>query len=196
MVDHVSYEQVRAWLDTRVVSGVDRVDSGGDGDAGSEDDGDGVAFNLKVTLSRLPIHLIKEETMGPIRIVGREAFDTEASAALLADGERRRELLGHVGPVLAGTPGFYTFMDEEGRSCQLRDAETVQLEQRLYPDGASQQALMDGLMDAATAMRYLQNVVAAFGDEDVESATAESTAASPPTGDRGDGADGTDDADE
>lgn len=150
MVDHISLEQIRAWLDTRVVRDVERV---------SDDE---TEFNLKVTLSRLPIHLVKEEPMGPIRIVGRETFDTEASAALIADDERRQELLGDIGPVLAGTPGFYTFMDAEGTACEFRHAETVQLEHRLYPDGASQQAVMGGLMDVATAMRYLQNVVAAM----------------------------------
>lgn len=165
MVDHVSAEQVRVWLDTRVVSDVERVD--GDGEAGDGGDGsdDGPAFNLKVTLSRLPIHLVKEETMGPVRVIGREAFDTDASAALLDDPDRRRELLDTAGPVLAGTAGFYTFMDSEGRACNLRDAETVQVEHRLYPDGASQQALMDALMDVASAMRYLQNVVAAMREK-------------------------------
>jgi len=64
------------------------------------------------------------------------------------------------------TPGFYTFLDEDGVSCQLREAETVQVEYRTYPDGASQQALMDGIMAIATSMRYVRNVVVAVAESD------------------------------
>ncbi|WP_224214538.1 hypothetical protein [Natrinema longum] len=61
----------------------------------------------------------------------------------------------------AATPGFYTFLDEDGASCQLREAETGQVEYRIYPDGVTQQVLMDGSMAIATSMRYVQHVVVA-----------------------------------
>jgi hypothetical protein len=118
-------------------------------------------FNLQVTLSRLPVHLIQEEQRGPIRVVGRSAFDTERARRLVRDAESRTDLLDRIGPVLATTPGFYTFLDEDGRACDLRNAETLQLEHRLYPDEACQQSLMDSVMAIATGMRYVQNVVAA-----------------------------------
>ena len=148
MAEHISEEQVERWLDGKVVQEADRHAD------------DETEFNMQLTLSHLPIHLIKEETWGPIRLVGKNAFDTEESAALLADDETRAELLSRIGPVLAATPGFYTFLDEEGSSCELAHAESIQLEHRLYPDGASQQALMEGIMAVATAMRYIQNAVA------------------------------------
>ena len=148
MVQHISLEQVERWLDDQVVQ---KADNHAD---------DETEFNVQLTLSRLPIHLVKEDKWGPVRLVGKNAFDTEESAALLADDDRREELLSRIGPVLAATPGFYTFLDEEGTSCELAHAESIQLEHRLYPDGTSQQALMEGLMGIATAMRYIQNVVA------------------------------------
>lgn len=154
MVDHLSVEQVEAWLDEKVVRDVDRVSEGE-----SE-------FNVQLRLSRLPLHVIKEDTWGPLRLVGKNAFDTDRTAAIIEDDERRRELLARIGPVLAATPGFYTFLDADGTVCEFASVHYIQFEHRLYPDGASQQALMSGLMDLATAMRYVQNAVAEMrGDE-------------------------------
>ncbi|ADB59875.1 hypothetical protein Htur_0981 [Haloterrigena turkmenica DSM 5511] len=151
MTRHVSETQIRHWLDETAIRGVT---------AHADED---TAFNLQIELSRLPVHVIKEEEFGPVRIVGRSGFDTERTKKLLRDDQRRSELLQYVGPMLAATPGFYTFLDPAGESCQLRRAETVQVEYRLYPENASQQALMDGIMSIATSMRYVRNVVATIG---------------------------------
>ena len=157
MATLVSEEQVRQWLDESVVQDVTRHTD------------DETAFNLELQLSRLPIHLIKEDATGPVRVVGRSGFDTDHSRKLLREDEKRGELLRYVGPMLAATPGFYTFLDEEGVSCALEDAETLQVEYRLYPDGASQQALMDAIMTIGTSMRYVQNVVTALRSRESDS---------------------------
>ena len=158
MTTHVSVEQVRWWLDEDAVQDV------------TVHQGEETEFNLRVTLSRLPIHLIKEDERGPIRVVGRSAFDTERARRLVREEASRTELLDQIGPVLATTPGFYTFLDEDGGACRLRDAEALQMEHRIYPDEACQQALMDSVMAVATGMRYVQNVLAAsedhFGEPD------------------------------
>ncbi len=148
MTTHVSERQVRWWLDEDAVQEVT---------AHAEEQ---TEFNLQVTLSNLPIHLIKEDDRGPIRVVGSSGFDTERASALLREEASRTELLDQLGPVLVTTPGFYTFLDEEGRACELRYAETLQIEHRIYPDEATQQSLMDSVMDIATGMRYVQNVLA------------------------------------
>jgi len=158
MTRHVSEAQVRHWLDETAVRGVTTH---------ADED---TEFNLQVELSQLPVHVIKEDEFSPVRIVGRSGFDTERTKDLLRDDERRGELLQYIGPMLAATPGFYTFLDPDGDSCQLQQAETVQVEYRIYPDGARQQTLMDGIMSIATSMRYVQNVIAAVGAR----ATAES----------------------
>ena len=149
MPTHVSADQVRWWLDENVVRDV------------TSHAQEETEFNLQVTLSRLPIHLIKEDKEGPIRVVGRSAFDTERAEQLLRDEDARTELLSQIGPVLAATPGFYTFLDEEDTACELRYAETLQIEHRIYPDEATQQALMDSVLAVATGMRYVQNLLAA-----------------------------------
>lgn len=156
MVDHVSAEQVDAWLDEKVVQDTEHV---------SESD---AAYNIQLRLSRIPLHVVKEDTWGPLRVVGKSAFDTERTAALLDDEQTRGELLARIGPVLAATPGFYTFLDAEGTVCEFADVHAIQLEHRIYPDGASQQALMDGLMGLATAIRYVQNAVAELRREHEE----------------------------
>ena len=156
MTRHVSETQVRHWLDESAIRSVT---------AHSDEE---TAFNLQVELSQLPVHVIKEGEFGPVRIVGRSGFDTERTKELLRDDQRRSELLQYIGPMLAATPGFYTFLDSDGTACQLRRAETVQVEYRVYPDEASQQTLMDGIMSIATSMRYVRNVVAAIGARESE----------------------------
>ena len=81
MVDHISREQTEAWLDEKVVQGIEHETT------------DGAEFNLQLQLSRLPLHVIKEETWGPLRVVGECTFDTERVAALVEDDEDRQELL-------------------------------------------------------------------------------------------------------
>ncbi len=152
MTRHVSETQVRHWLDDTAIRSV------------TPHTDEETAFNCQVELSQLPVHVIKEAEFGPVRIVGRSGFDTERARDLLRDDRRRAELLEYVGPMLAATPGFYTFLDEAGAACRLREAETVQVEYRVYPNGASQQALMDGIMAIATSMRYVRNAVAAVAE--------------------------------
>ncbi|QLK25494.1 hypothetical protein HYG81_15605 [Natrinema zhouii] len=154
MTRHISETQVRHWLDDTAIRNV------------TPHTDEDTEFNFQVELSKLPVHVVKETEFGPIRIVGRSGFDTDRAQNLLRDDQRRSELLEYVGPMLAATPGFYTFLDEDGVSCQLREAETVQVEYRVYPDGASQQALMDGIMSIATSMRYVRNVVVAVAQSD------------------------------
>lgn len=153
MTRHVSETQIRHWLDDAVVRSVTGHDE------------EETAFNLQIELSRLPLHVIKDEPWGPVRIVGRSGFDSDRTRSLLRNAERRSEFLQLAGSTLATTPGFYTFLDADGESCQLRRAETIQVEYRLYPDEASQQALMEALMAIASSMRYVQNVVAAIAAE-------------------------------
>ncbi|WP_372909587.1 hypothetical protein [Salinigranum sp.] len=153
MTTHLSVDQIRWWLDDDAVQDVA---------SHAEEE---TEFNLEVTLSRLPLHLIKEEHDGPVRIVGRSAFDTERAQRLVREEETRTELLGQIGPVLASTPGFYTFLDSEGQSCRLRDADALQMEHRIYPDEATQQRLMDSVTGIATGMQYVQNLVASTRSE-------------------------------
>ncbi|WP_218836417.1 hypothetical protein [Halorarum salinum] len=150
MPTHVSPEQVRRWIDDGAVREV------------TEHDDEATEFNFELTLSRLPVHVIKEETWGPLRVVGKTGFDADRVRALLRDDDDRQILLQRLGPMLAATPGFYTFLDGEGNGCAFRNAESMQTEYRIYPDEASQQALMDGLMATASGMRYVRNTLAAM----------------------------------
>ncbi|WP_218780582.1 hypothetical protein [Halorarum halophilum] len=188
MTTHVSGEQVRRWIDDNAVREV------------TNHDDEETEFNYELRLSRLPIHVIKEETWGPLRVVGKTAFDTDRSRALLRDDQDRQVLLQRIGPMLAATPGFYTFLDEEGAACEFRNAEVIQTEYRIYPDEANQQALMDGLMGIASGMRYVRNTLAAMvpnpkptGDETDDDGTAEAGPAADGTSDETDGATADDD---
>lgn len=156
MVDHISADQVEKWLDDRVVQDVERT---------TENAAD---FSIQCRLSHIPLNIIKEDTWGPLRVVGRAAFDTERTAAIIENPDQRRELLSRIGPVFAATPGFYTFLDEEETSTEFPNVDSVQFEHRIYSDGASQQELMSGLMAIATGIKYIQNVVAAIHRRDSE----------------------------
>jgi hypothetical protein len=156
MATHLSREQTEAWLDEKVVQGIE-----------SQSD-DGTEFNLQLQLSRLPLHVVKEETWGPLRVVGECTFDTDRVAALVEDSERRQELLLRLNPVLAAAPGFYTFLDDEGDPCDFPHVHSILLEDRIYPDGASQQALMGSVMATASTMRSIQNTAAALQNQSVQ----------------------------
>ncbi|HMB49273.1 hypothetical protein [Natronoarchaeum rubrum] len=148
MVERITVEQVRAWLDPSVVGEI------------TETSESTTEFNLELEVSRMPLHVIKEERSGPVRIVGKCGFDTERVAALLDDDRRQRELFSQLSPVLVTVPGFYTFMDEEGTRCEFSDLRTIQFEQRRYPDGLSRDRLMGDVIAIAKGMRHVQNVVA------------------------------------
>lgn len=150
MADHISAGQVEAWLDDRVVRDVERTAE------------EAAEFSIQLRLSHIPLNVIKEDAWGPLRIVGRAAFDTERTAAVVENPEQRQELLSRIGPVFVATPGFYTFLDEEETSTEFPNVDSIQFEHRLYPDDASQQELMSGLMAIATAIKYVQNTVAAI----------------------------------
>ncbi|MCH7660538.1 MAG: hypothetical protein IH933_08095, partial [Euryarchaeota archaeon] len=96
MVDDISADQVEKWLDDRVVRDVERT---------TEKEAE---FSVQCRLSHIPLNVIKEDTWGPLRIVGRAAFDTERTAAVIENPDQRRELLERIGPIFVGTPGFYT----------------------------------------------------------------------------------------
>lgn len=147
MVEQITADQVRAWLDSKVVSDV------------TETSESTTEFNLELEVSQMPLHVIKEERTGPIRIVGKCGFDTERVAALLENERRQRELFAQLSPVLVSMPGFYTFMDADGTRCEFADLQTIQLEQRRYPDGTSQHLLMKDVIAMAKGMRHVQNVV-------------------------------------
>lgn len=148
MVERITVEQVRTWLDPTVV---------GDSTEVSEPE---TAFNLQLEISQLPLHVIKEESDEPLRIVGKCRFDTERVAALIEAKAERERLLRRIAPALIGTPGFYTFLDTEGARCEFADVHTIQFEQRIYGDGLSQHRLMHDVMAIAKGMRYVQNMVA------------------------------------
>ncbi len=67
--------------------------------------------------------------------------------------------------MLAAAPGFYTFLDDEGDPCDFPHVHSILLEYRLYPDGASQQALMASVMATASTMRSIQNTAAALQNQ-------------------------------
>ncbi|EFW90342.1 hypothetical protein ZOD2009_19833 [Haladaptatus paucihalophilus DX253] len=152
MVGPISEEQVAAWLDGTVVDDLRHVSD------------EGTEFTIRLRLAHQPIRIVKEETLGPIRLVSDTAFDTEGTQTLLESEEHRTELLTRIGPALAATPGFYTLLDAEGASCEFADARSIRLEHRIYPDGANRQAVMEGLMALASAAQYLQNTVAVLLD--------------------------------
>lgn len=163
MVERITVEQVRAWLDPNVVGDI------------TETSESTTEFNLELEVSKMPLHVIKEEQSGPIRTVGKCGFDTERVAALLEDERRQRELFSQLSPVLVSVPGFYTFMDAEGTRCGFADLQTIQFEQRRYPDGLSRNELMGDVIAIAKGMRHVQNVVAVVRETTDEDGGAETT---------------------
>lgn len=140
-------EQVRAWIDDDLVEEVEQVPD------------EAAVFNFTVRMSGIFLHVVQRQPGGPL-IVGQQLEFSEEirdRIAAMAEGDRDA-LVARIREALMEVPVVYGFQDDRGGNVAFREVERVLVEARVYPDGASQQALMDRLVDVWKALRYLDDV--------------------------------------
>lgn len=140
-------EQVRAWIDDDLVEEVERVPD------------EAAMFNYTVRMSGIFLHVVQRRPDGPL-IVGQQLeFSGEIRDRIVGMAESDRDaLVARLREALMEVPVVYGFQDEQGANVAFRDVERVLVEARVYPGGASQQALMDRLVAVWKALRYLDDV--------------------------------------
>ncbi len=152
MTREITAERIRSWIDDELVENVDRMPD------------DAAEFNYVVEMSNVFVHVVRREPDGPI-LVGQqiEYGDEIRSRIREMDPSDRNDLVARIRETLTAAPVVYGFHDEYGNNVRFADVYRVFLEHRIYPDAASQQMLMSGLVDVWKVMRYLDDIVTLMG---------------------------------
>lgn len=149
--------QVRAWLDD---TQFERVEGVADETA---------VFNFKAVYAGMPVHVVKQYPGGPLVVGGQVALQDEVRSTFRGlSAFDRRQLLARIREQLTGGPALYYFLDDAGNNVDFADLDQVRIERFVYPDGASQQALMTAVFEVAKQLFYLQESIATLV-ENVES---------------------------
>lgn len=140
--------QVRRWLDDRQFESVEQV-----ADATAE-------FNLRVVYSGMPVHVVRNRPGGPLVVGGQVGLDDDVRSTFRALPEFDvRQLQARVREQLTGGPTLYYFLDDRDRNVPFEDLDRIRVERYLYPDGASQHALMDAVFGVAKQLFYLNDAI-------------------------------------
>lgn len=153
----VPLAQVRQWVDATRVEHVEEIP-------------DPVAtYNIRVVYSGMPIHVVKNRRYGPLSVGGQVEVtpDTRPTFRDLPEFDRH-QLEARIREQLTGGPVLYYFLDEGGDNVPFEEAHVIRLERLLYPDGASQDALMCAIFEVAKQLFYLSESIDAL-IENVES---------------------------
>jgi len=144
----IDAERVRTWIDDDLVGSVERVPD------------EAAEFNLAVEISNLLLHVVRRDPEGPL-LVGQQieyGADIRSRIQEMAEADRN-DLVARIRETLTGVPVVYGFHDERGANVRFAELSRIFIEHRLYPDAASQQTLMEGLVAVWKAMRYLDDIV-------------------------------------
>jgi|GEM_PF-2231470 len=140
--------QIRAWLDDRQFEAIEQVP-------------DEIALcNFRVVYSGMPIHVIKNVAGGPLVVGGQVALGEEVKPTVRAlSAFDRRQLKARIREQLTGGPTLYYFLDEHGTNVPFEEFDVVRIERLIYPDGASQDALMSAIFEVAKQLFYLHESI-------------------------------------
>lgn len=140
-------EQIRGWLDEdlQIISRIERKDS------------ENVEFRYIIWCKNFNINLFKTKKEGPLILASESMFPRKYLDVLQGSGQNH--FISQVTSILTLTPGFYTFTDGDRNSTNLNNMEAIYLEHRIYPDSATQQELMNSIIDIFTALMYVHSII-------------------------------------
>jgi len=146
-------ETVISWIDNELVASTRSCE-----DPNAE-------YNIQLTQSGWNLSIIRSNGSDVIRIIGRINLDPETLALILDNDRMVRDLRTQLAAVLTGSSSLYSYRDGDDQPCSFEDMRTIQFEERIYPDGASQDRVMNGLMGIVKAMTYLQSTIGAYRED-------------------------------
>lgn len=139
---------VREWLDVDRVEHVEEVP-----DRISE-------FNVRVVFSGMSIHVVKNRPFGPLSIGGQVEITPEVRPTFRDLPEfDQHQLEARIREQLTAGPVLYYFLDESGDNVPFEDLHLIRLERLIYPDGASQHALMSAIFAVAKQLFFLNESI-------------------------------------
>ena len=122
---------------------------------------------IVVTASPNPhrnVNIIQKTVDGPLTLTVRMNFPSGLLATIFDHEKARRDLLIQLASVIANAPGQYLFLDEKDRICSFKKMSAIELNYAIYPDGLSQQRLMDNIFELLTAINYIQQATKVMGE--------------------------------
>ncbi len=143
-----SASEIKDWIDMDLVESIEQTP-----DQHAE-------FNFLIEMSNILLHVIRQRPDGPI-LIGQEIEYSEEITQRIADlpNAVRNDLVARIRETLTMTPVVYGFRDAQGNNVRFEEMSRIFLEARLYPDGLSQQSLMETLIAVWKTMRYLDDIV-------------------------------------
>lgn len=139
-------ETIEGWIDDELVESIERTDADGD------------VFRYTVVFDD-EVEVRQEAENGPIIVEADYEFRDERRTALLADEDVRGTYVTNVVKILTDAPGFYQYFGPDGEvGVRIGNADVVRIHHRIYPDGASRQALMDSLTNVVISMISIRDL--------------------------------------
>ncbi|MFW5896142.1 MAG: DUF2299 family protein, partial [archaeon] len=120
-------------------------------------------------VSNLIVHVVRRQPDGPLVVGQQIEYGEEIRSRIQSmDEGDRNELVARIRETLTAAPVVYGFHDAQGNNVRFGDVHRILVEHRIYPDGTSQQALMDGLIEVWKTMRYLDDLVTLIDSVEAE----------------------------
>lgn len=129
------------------------------------------SFEFEIDLSGdgVPNMIIKNRSFrSPIIIVGSYEFDPGLLASIMENPTKQQALKDEIQYGLSNAPGIYSFIDEHGQICHFEKAREFKMEYRLYPGGVNQHNLINGIIELASALKFIRQREQNLSDELLE----------------------------
>lgn len=140
--------QVREWLDVDRLERVEEVP-----DRAAE-------FNVRVVFSGMSVHVVKNRPFGPVSVGGQVEITPDVRPAFRdLPAFDQYQLEARIREQLTAGPVLYYFLDETGDNVAFEDVHLIRLERLIYPDGASQHALMSAVFTVAKQLFFLDESI-------------------------------------
>lgn len=150
-------EQVRDLIDKREVSVID---------SDEEDDGNYWSFRI-MTADDVSLKVYSKFPGGPIVITSKirmrpgliHLFSTGEEEERIYANEQKRQFQNLLISILTNASGRFLFLDYNDETCGFDEMEKIQLKHRIYRDGLSQHALMNGIIDQTSALEFISEIM-------------------------------------
>lgn len=147
MPDDIRPDRIREWIDDDLVEEVERLPD------------EAAEYNFAVQLSGMIIHVIKQRPGGPLLLGQQIEFDDAIRTRIREMPDpRRNALVARIREALMQIPVVYGFQDERDANVAFEEMHHIFIEHRIYPDEATQGALMGGLIAVWKGLRYLDDI--------------------------------------
>ena len=125
---------------------------------------DSSEFNIELRRAGYVFHVLKYSSQDHVLIMTRLPIPADIMANLLDLRTERNDLQVHLEHVLTSSKGIYIFVDEDNNETSFENMDGIMLQRFMYPDGASQQLLMESLFELASSVNFVGTAISTTAD--------------------------------